>query len=159
VALAKAAAPIVAEAKQRAPSRKPRGFVGPMPGGTGAGGNLKKSIYAYRNRASTRTYESRFIGVRGKAFYWKFIEFGRGIVRASKKGDAGVKVVGTPQKGWFGKEVRAVPAKPFMRPAFEEHKLQAIQIYAAALKPGIEKVAAQGMRRSLKRITKKITGL
>ncbi len=145
-ALAKAARPIVADASAHAPSRQPRGFVGPAQPDSGPRGNLKRSIYSFRNRQSTRTYESRLIGVRGRAFYWRWIEFGRATITRS----AGS--LGTVAKGFFGSVVKAVPARPFMRPAFEANKLRAIQIYAAALRPAIEKVAAAGRRRTIKKI-------
>lgn len=150
LALAKAAAPIVRQAKALAPSRKPRGFVGPML--DKAKGNLKKAIYSYRNRASTKTYESRFIGVRGKAWYWRFIEFGRGVVSRA------TGVLGTPVKGFFGKVVQAIPARPFLRPAFEANKLRAIEIYKQSLIPQIAKVSQRAAARSARRVRKAITG-
>lgn len=145
-ALAKAARPIVADAQARAPSRMPRGFVGPMQSGAPARGNLRRSIYSYRNRQSTRTYESRFVGVRSRAFYWRWIEFGRAQIERAKGS------LGTPLKGFFGKVVKATPARPFMRPAFEAQKRRAIDIYAAAIRPAIEKVAAASRRRSIKKL-------
>lgn len=151
-ALAKAARPIVNTAKQLAPTRKARGFVGPMPLGKTLAGRLRKSIYSYRNRESTRTYESRYIGVRARAFYWRFIEFGRSIITRAKG------VLGTPSKGWFGKVVQATPARPFMRPAFEQNANRAIEIYARELKPAIAKVAAKANARAVRALTKKITG-
>jgi HK97 gp10 family phage protein len=152
-ALARAAAPMVATAKALAPSRGPRGFQGPLqPGKQAPPGLLRKMIYSYRNRASTRTYESRFIGVRPRAWYWRFIEFGRAIVTREKGS------LGTPGKGWFGKSVKAVAARPFLRPAFEANKFKAIEIVRDSLKPAIEKVAAAARARGIRRITKKLTG-
>jgi HK97 gp10 family phage protein len=147
-ALAKAAAPMVAEAQARAPS----GFVGPTRPGEKVRGRLKRAIYSYRNRASTRTYESRLIGVRARAWYWRFIEFGRAVIQREKGS------LGTPAKGFFGKIVKAVPARPFLRPAFEANKFKAIEIVRKALLPAIEKVAAAARRRGIRRITKKLTG-
>ncbi len=145
-ALAKAARPIVADAVSRAPSRKPRGFVGPARVGTSPSGNLKRAIYSFRNRESTKTQESRLIGVRGRAFYWRFIEFGRASISKSSGS------LGTPLKGFFGKVVQAIPARPFLRPAFEANKIRAIEIYAAALRPAIEKVAAKARARTIKKL-------
>jgi len=151
-ALAKAAAPIVRMARSLAPRRAERGLVGPLPGRQDAQpGLLKKSIRAFRNRGSTKTYESRFIGVRGKAWYWRFIEFGRGVVTSAKS-------LGTQATGFFGKVVRAVPARPFLRPAFEALKLQAIEIYQKSIAPEVEKYAQRAYQRSLRRVTRKITG-
>lgn len=151
-ALAKAAKPIVDEARARAPARTPRGFVGPVQPGKERG-TLRRAIYSYRNRNSTKTYESRFIGVRPRAFYWRWIEFGRAAITKAKGS------FGSPKKGWFGKQVAAVPAKPFMRPAFEANKYRAIEIVRQALAPAIEKVAAAARRRGIRRITKKLTGI
>lgn len=151
VALSKAAQPMLNEARARAPSRAPRDFVGPIQPGK-AKGNLKRSIYAYRNRESTRTYESRFIGVRQKAFYWRFIEFGRGEINKDKGS------LGNEQHGFFGKSVKAVPAKPFLRPAFEANKFKAIGIYAEALKPAIQVVSLKAQRRTIKRFIHGLTG-
>lgn len=150
-ALAKAAQPIVAQAKSLAPVRAPRGFVGPLQEGA-AKGTLRKSIYSYRNKQSTRTYESRFIGVKRKAWYWRFIEFGRSVVTRDKGS------LGTPLKGFFGKSVRAFPAKPFLRPSFEANKYRAIDIVRDELKPAIERVAAKARSRTIRRIVKKFTG-
>ena len=157
-ALAKAAKPIVDQAKSLAPTRKPRGFVGPVGPGQGRSppGNLRKSIYSFRGRHSNKYSESRLISVRsnrGGAWYWKFIEFGRGVVQREKGS------LGTPRKGFFGKLVKAVPARPFLRPAFEAMKLQALEIFRRSLAPEIEKVAAQARRRGIRRITKKLTGI
>ena len=149
-ALAKAAKPIVDSARAKAPTRKPRGFVGPMRPGEGGDGRLRRSIRSWRNRESTKTYESRFIGVRG-AFYWIFIEFGRGAIESAKS-------LGTPIKGFFGKMVKAIPARPFLRPAFEELKMVALERYRKAMLPAIEKVAANARRKSVRSLIKNVTG-
>lgn len=151
-ALAKAARPIVAMAKSLAPTRAPAGFMGPVPEGARYGGTLKRMIASWRNRESTKTYESRFIGVRGRAWYWRFIEFGRGAIEKASGS------LGTPGKGFFGKRVKAMPARPFLRPAFEAMKLQAFAIFAKALEPAIDKVAKAARQRSIKRATSKLTG-
>lgn len=155
-ALAKAAKPIVDDAKARAPTRKPYGFVGPMrTGEKSPPGNLRKSIYSGRSRSSTKTAESRIISVRSRrnqAWYWKFIEFGRGVVTREKGS------LGTPGKGFFGKVVKAFAARPFLRPAFEANKYRALDIFKKSLAPEIEKVAAQARRRGIRRISKKLTG-
>lgn len=147
-ALAKAARPIVDAAKAKAPTR----FVGPQRPGQVARGRLRDAIRSWRNRDSTRTYESRHIGVRARAFYWRWIEFGRGAIERATGS------LGTVAKGFFGKRVNAAPARPFLRPAFEENKMRAIDIYAAALKPAIERVAAAASRRNVKRLVNKLTG-
>jgi HK97 gp10 family phage protein len=121
-ALAAGAKPMIADAQIRAPVKT---------------GKLERSIYSYRDRrGSTRTKESRFIGVgtKGKlgAFYWKFIEFGRGVISTTGR------TLGTPESGFFGKTVRAVPAKPFLRPAFEATKNQSVAVIKTKLQSELE---------------------
>jgi HK97 gp10 family phage protein len=170
LALARAAAVIVTDAKLRAPARADQ-FVGPLPQGQRPKGNLRSAIYSYRNRDSTRTYESRFIGVRRRAWYWKFIEFGRGIVkpkrlkektrnsRISRGSPTNEReTLGTPAKGWFGKEVQAVPARPFLRPAFEANKLKAIEVYRESVLPAIKRVSERARRKSLRSIRRALVG-
>lgn len=148
LALAQAAKPIVEAAKARAPSS----FVGPLKRGRKARGRLRDSITSTRNPASTKTYESRLIGVKQKAWYWRFIEFGRSSI-TRREGS-----LGTPAKGFFGKQVTAVPAKPFLRPAFEENAERAMVLYAKALIPAIKVVSLKAQRRAARRIRKYITG-
>jgi HK97 gp10 family phage protein len=127
-ALAKAAAPIIRAARALAPVDT---------------GVLRRAIYSFRNRQSTRTYESRLISVRrGKrhaktnrdAFYWKFVEFGH-LTRRTKEGPP-----------------TFVPPRPFMRPAFEAQKLNALRIFQEQLRVQIEKVAQRAQSRSLTRL-------
>lgn len=99
-------------------------------------GNLKDSIYRYRSRKQSATGKETFlVGVRkgkgtygdtrrnrrlgivgkkyitqGKAFYWRFIEFG----------------------------TRFIQAKPFMRPAYESKKLEAAETIKERLKKAID---------------------
>lgn len=150
-ALAKAAQPMVRQAQAMASTRKPRGFVGPMQPGK-AKGNLRRSIYSYRARESTRTNEVRHIGVKGRAFYWRFIEFGRASISTEKRS------LGNERQGFFGKTVKAVPAKPFMRPAFEANKERAIELYRVNLLPQIEKAARAAYARSQRRLRKAVIG-
>lgn len=147
-ALAKAAKPIVDAAKAKAPTN----FVGPLKPGQRARGRLRDAITSARNPESTKTYESRLIGVTRKAWWWRFIEFGRASITRAKGS------LGTPAKGFFGKQVKAVPAKPFLRPAFEENAQGAIAIYIRELQPAIARVARQAAARSTRRLRKYITG-
>lgn len=151
-ALAKAALPILRTARARAPVKT---------------GRLRKAIYAFRDRKSTRTREGRLISVRsGKrfqktnrdAYYWKWLEFGHGIIKRKKGG-----VLGRPDKGFFGREVQAVPARPFMRPAFEAKKFEALEIFRKTLSDQIVRVAKRAAARSQSRLgrslRRSITGL
>jgi HK97 gp10 family phage protein len=138
-ALAQAARPIVASARSLAPNLT---------------GRLRRAIYSFRSRASTRFRESRLITVRsGKrhgerdAFYWRWLEFGRGVIKASRS-------LGNTTDGFFGRDIKAVPAKPFLRPAFEANKVRAVQIFASAVKPMIEKVAARARARTERRLSR-----
>jgi HK97 gp10 family phage protein len=127
-ALAKAAKPIVAAARQLAPVKS---------------GRMRRAIYSYRDRASPKTYESRLISVkRGKryqksdrdAYYWKFVEFGRAAIESKK-------TLGNEQSGFFGRRVKAVPPRPFMRPAFAQNKYKALQIVKDELAQAIATLA------------------
>jgi HK97 gp10 family phage protein len=99
-------------------------------------GLLKKAIYSYPDREGGQTFQSRLIGVRGgksktkklDAYYWRFIEFGRAEV--STKGH---RSLGTPEAGFFGRTVKAYPAHPFLRPAFEAKKLEALTVMQSVL--------------------------
>jgi len=119
-ALAAGAEVIVTDARTRAPQGKT--------------GRLKNEIYSTRDkRASNDVRESRIITVRsGKkvrnrlgdlhdAYYWRWIEFGRAAVSRAKGS------LGTPKAGFFGRTVKAYPAHPFLRPAFEIQKLNALE--------------------------------
>jgi HK97 gp10 family phage protein len=137
-ALTKAARPILNEAKARIPVKT---------------GRAKRSIYSYRSRLSTKQKAVRHIAVRSgrrygskDAYYWRWIEFGRGEVVVGKKrgaprGGERAASLGNMTAGWFGKSVKAVPARPFMRPAFEAKKYAAIETFRQHMGPEIEKAA------------------
>lgn len=153
-ALREAAKPIVADARARVPVKT---------------GRLRKAIYSFRDRASRRTQETRLISVRsGKrfqkqnrdAYYWKWIEFGHGVITLKHRRKGGKGQIsnshGTPAKGFFGKEVKAQPAHPFMRPAFEAKKFQALEAFRVNLAAQIDKVAARNLSRIKSRLSRKI---
>ncbi len=153
-ALREAAKPIVTEARARAPVKT---------------GRLRKAIYSFRDRASRRTREVRLISVRrGKkfqksnrdAYYWKWIEFGHGVITLKHRRGGGKgkksRSLGTPAKGFFGKEVKAQPARPFMRPAFEMRKGQALEKFRQSLAAQIDKVAARNLARIRSRLAGKL---
>jgi HK97 gp10 family phage protein len=151
--LAKAARPIVNTAKQLAPAKS---------------GRLRRAIYSFRDRDSKRDYEARLISVRtGKryqrtnrdAYYWKWVEFGRGEIVA--KGAKLLKVptgtytdIRTRQQRDFilVKKVRAIPARPFLRPAFQANKMRALDIIKGDIRNQIEKVAKRAQARSANRL-------
>lgn len=134
--LASAAYPIVRQARNLAPRNT---------------GTLKKSIYSRRSRKSTPGLEIRDITVKaGKsqqkfnrdAYYWKFVEFGRGTVNA-KKGKV-LRFFNKKTGKWISKEsVAAVPARPFLRPAFEANKQKAAEIFSQKAAKIIAKAATK----------------
>ena len=144
-ALAEAAKPMVREARNNAPVKT---------------GRLRRAIYSLRARESTKQKAIRLITVRagkrqGKrdAYYWKWIEFGRGA-STTKKGS-----LGTPERGFFGKTVAAKPAQPFLRPAFESQKMNAIDVFKDVMKGEIEKVASKYTGSLRRKINRKVFGV
>lgn len=129
-ALGAAAQPIIKDAKRRAPVLT---------------GTLQADIFSFKDKASTPTNQIRGISVRtgkraskthGDAFYWVWNEYGRGEVTTTTH-----KSLGTPAKGFFGKTVRAFPAKPFMRPAYDSEKQAALQVFEDAMAKEITNAA------------------
>jgi HK97 gp10 family phage protein len=142
--LAKAAQPIVRQARANAPVKT---------------GRLRRAIYSFKDRASTKVKAIRLISVRSgrrhgdkDAYYWKWLEFGRGPSRARSG------VLGTPDRGFFGKEVKAVPAQPFMRPAFESKKLEALEVFRTNMASEIQKAAERYSRGIVNRLRRKVFG-
>jgi HK97 gp10 family phage protein len=129
-ALAAAAKPIIADAKARAPVLT---------------GTLRGDIYSFKDLTSSPTHEIRGISVRtgkratkkqGDAFYWVWIEYGHGEITTTT-----FKSLGTPAKGFFGTTVKAYPAHPFMRPAYEAQKQAALQVFEDAMRKQITAAA------------------
>lgn len=125
---------IVEEAQTRAPVRT---------------GRLFRAIYAVRDkRNSNGVYEARVVTVRrGKkfqksnrdAYYWKFVEFGHRT--GAKKGQYLKKTDGRTSHGKAVNATGFVPARPFMRPAFEAKKFQALEAVKVRLGVAIERAA------------------
>lgn len=151
--LAKAAQPILKDARSRVPVKS---------------GRLRRAIYSFRDKASTKVKAIRLISVRsgrrhgGKdAFYWKWVEFGRGESKVGKKrgaprGGARAASLGTPERGWFGKKVKAVAARPFMRPAFESRKMEALETFRKNMATEIQKTAQRLQSRTVSRIKRSV---
>lgn len=114
---------IVADARARAPKLT---------------GRLQLSIYSIEaKRQEHSDYQVRNVTVHtGKraakknldAYYAAWVEYGHGIITTEKRS------MGTPAKGWFGKTVKAVPAKPFLRPAYDTKKEAAVTAFAEYLR-------------------------
>jgi HK97 gp10 family phage protein len=155
-ALTKAARPIINDARARVPVKT---------------GKVRASIYSYRDRDSTKVKAVRSISVRSgrrfgakDAYYWKWVEFGRGESAVGKKrgaprGGERARSLGTPATGFFGKRVKAVPARPFLRPAFEAQKFTAIEQFRQSLAPEIEKAANRYSRQIVNKLRGKLTSL
>jgi HK97 gp10 family phage protein len=150
-ALSAGTAPVVRDARQRAPVKS---------------GVLKRAIHAMRSKLNSNgIFEERIVRVRhGKkqqknnrdAFYWRFIEFGRGRVvagsrfRRTKLGKlrnygTDAQVLGTPEKGFFGKSVDPAGERPFLRPAFDANKFKSLNLITEQLRKSLE-VAARKAR-------------
>jgi HK97 gp10 family phage protein len=123
-ALAAGAKPIVAMAKRLAPVKE---------------GILRRSIFSFRDKGSKPTFEARNIRPRtGKrfqksgrdAFYWRFVELGH---RVGRKGAAGRAQRRAVRRG-DAVNVEVVPARPFLRPAFESQKSVALAAIIEKLK-------------------------
>lgn len=113
-------------------------------------GRLKASIYSRKVRGPDVDEIVREVTVRsgyraakkGKdAFYWKFIEFGR-AAQTAQKGQVFrfFSKFGAPV---FTKTVRAYPARPFLRPAFEEQKMAALTTIRDETRIAVVKAAAK----------------
>lgn len=116
-------------------------------------GRLRKAIYAVRNKQNSNgVFEERVVTVRrGKkfqktsrdAYYWKFVEFGHRT--GAGKGKYLKKVDRPGGRGVVSTGV--VPAKPFLRPAFESQKRPALEAITKRLGAEIEKAAAKARKR------------
>lgn len=112
-------------------------------------GRLSRAIYATRDsRNSSGIYEARVVTVRrGKkfqktnrdAYYWKFIEFGHRT--GARKGQYLQKLDGRRSHGRAVKATGFVAARPFMRPAFEAKKYQALEAIQKRLRIEIDRAA------------------
>lgn len=71
----------------------------------------------------------------GKAFYAKWLEFGRAAVTVKKK-----RVL-TDGATFFGTDVAAQPPRPFFRPAFDAAGPRAVESIAKRLKAGVARQA------------------
>ena len=131
-ALFAAAAPIVSAAKDLAPKDT---------------GNLASKIRAFRQKTSEHDAEvdvgvkggrvSKGAGQRGdrSAYYWRFIEFGH---RTRGSEPRNTKAERAPHEG-----DTVVPPRPFLRPAFEGQKTQALERFRLTLAASIEAIRAR----------------
>ncbi len=78
----------------------------------------------------------------GDTFHWRFIEFGRGEVKA--KGEGGLANVQSGE--FFGKEVAAAPAQPFMRRALSENIQAATNEFITNYNKSLDRAIKRGQR-------------
>lgn len=118
-------------------------------------GLLKKAIYTKRARDSRNGLEHYFVGVRqGKkaqrrkggsldAFYWRFVEQGH-LVRRRGRGIRGGRRSAALQRSRLNASGAArVPAYPFLAPAFQRGKDQALQAFTTRVQARIDKENAK----------------
>lgn len=115
-ALLAAAEPIVRDAETLAPKRT---------------GKLARAIVARLNGRTEHDAEVDVTVRTGKsgAYYWKFVEFGHRVRQSRRRTRAEKLAV-----------AELVPAKPFLRPAFEAQKMAALNIFTQKLASGLEAV-------------------
>lgn len=127
-------------------------------------GRLKRAIYVRRSRDSTTGREHYFVGVRqGKAarnrnvrhkgkvvgtgnldaFYWRFVELGH-LVRRRGSGVRGGRRSQALQRARLSAlGARRVPARPFLAPAFQRGKDEALQAFTVRVQQRIDKENAK----------------
>jgi HK97 gp10 family phage protein len=101
-------------------------------------GNLRRNIFAYRDpnpRASTGAAERFIISVRT----------GRKGTRRFRVGGGTRVLTGGDAWYWFWVEfgTSKMPARPFMRPAFESQKRRALIVFGRELRVGVQKAVAR----------------
>jgi HK97 gp10 family phage protein len=104
-------------------------------------GDLRSNIRVRRVRASNSVGAMAFAVTTGRAWYASLVEFGRAAVKIKRK-----RALSDGSK-FYGTEVAAAPARPFMRPAFDSAGPRAIEAIAKRLRAG---VLRQAKRFSLK---------
>ncbi len=159
-ALRKAAAPIVAAARARAPrGTNPAKRGSKRQRKTGESLKIGPGADSIRARAEPRSDDgttSVSVGPDRAHFYMQFIE--KGAAAAFRhRGLAFALAVGMPigrarrlyeESRQRGLSPTRIPARPFLRPAFDAHAASAVEATAAALRTEIERVAAKHGRKS-----------
>ena|GEM_PF-7040298 len=82
--------------------------------------------------------------------YAHLVEFGRReVVAGTAKGKpTGKKFLANKGAGqFFGKRVRSVPPRPFLRPAWEQHKARVVKLVIARMKEALAALFAGGATR------------
>lgn len=132
------------EARVRAPVRTSK--LSPKREAKQPPGTLKRNIVATRDRDPARSGQTENYVIRpktgknrktGDAYYWRWVELGHRIVPPGQR-KAGRRAI---KAGAF--EGGNVPPKPFMRPAFEAKKEEAVAKFAQSLAKGITRAVVK----------------
>lgn len=118
-------------------------------------GTLRRAIYMRRARDSRNGLEHYFVGVRqGKAarnrkggsadaFYWRFVELGHLIRARGQKIGGGRRYQRLQRERLNAAGSRRVPAYPFLKPAFESGKTEALSKFNERVQIRIDKENAK----------------
>lgn len=72
----------------------------------------------------------------GDTWYWRMLEFGRGVVKVKK-----ARLLANEEKGLvFGKQVKPASPRPFLRPAADESQQEAFNKFAEVVDKKITEV-------------------
>lgn len=136
IALRQAARPMLREARRLAPV---------------ATGRMRRAIYITKRRNGTNERQGVIIGVKSgarykkggtDAYYWKWVEFGH--LSSRTKIARRARAAGTTG-------ARFIPARPFMRPAFEGKKYVAISTFKDKMREAITKASKNAASRAVRR--------
>lgn len=117
--------------RREAIARAPVGKDDPHPRYGRLSQNIRTAAVAERSASATVLVHT------GRAFWARFVEFGTGVRRVRRKR---VMSDGTT---FYGLEVAPMPARPFMRPAFDAKSRTAVDAIAKALARGIDRAVAK----------------
>lgn len=110
-------------------------------------GNLEDNVYIYRDRnpkASTGATERYIVGVRKKRSKYARSRLNVGLGRVSKSYG-----IGGDAFYWIFLEfgTKNMPPRPFMRPAFESKKFQALNTFIESFKRGVDNAVKRARRK------------
>lgn len=94
-----------------------------------------------KRQAYLVTVRAGKFGAEGDAYYWRWVENGHSYVRRRKKGES-IKLARQVSEMEFGNS--KVPAKPFLRPAYDSKKLEVTAAMSKALAANLERLTGGG---------------
>jgi hypothetical protein len=98
--------------------------------------NYASTVLNVRKQRVGQEYETG-----GDAYYWRWVEGGHNIMRKRKDDSVSLKVHRSMMEAEFG--TSSVPPHPFMRPAYESKKGQAVEAVKARLAEKISEYLGQ----------------